>query len=113
GDARVVVAGGVDQETGAMHEPMPDSEQPAPAEPAAQDAPPTVTEAPYPVPDQTGGAIAGESDDISATPDDPAVRPLVMKSARDWADALIDRTGRNELLICRDRGKLGLDAAKP
>ncbi len=96
-----------------MHEPMPDSEQPAPVEPAAQDAPSPVSEAPHPVPDQTGDAIAGESDDITATPDDPAVRPLVMKSARDWADTLIDRTGRNELLICRDRGKLGLDAAKP
>src|SRR5262249_54643215 len=28
-------------------------------------------------------------------------------------DALIDRTGRNELLVCRERGKLNLDAAKP
>ncbi len=43
----------------------------------------------------------------------PTDRRLALKAAHDWADSLIDRTGRNELLICRDRGKLALDDAKP
>src|SRR5215813_458740 len=34
-------------------------------------------------------------------------------AAKVWADTLIDRTGRNELLYCKDRGKILLDDADP
>jgi len=40
-------------------------------------------------------------------------RQRVLDAARKWADSLIDQTGRNELLYCRDRGKLLLDDAPP
>ncbi len=39
----------------------------------------------------------------------PARRQRVVEVAHAWADSLIDQTGRNQLLFCRDRGKLLLD----
>ena len=39
----------------------------------------------------------------------PGRRQRIVEVAHGWADSLIDQTGRNQLLFCRDRGKLLLD----
>ena len=36
-----------------------------------------------------------------------------VRAASVWADTLIDKTGRNELLYCKDRGKILLGLAEP
>ena len=37
----------------------------------------------------------------------------MVRAAREWADGLIDQTRRNELLYCKDKGKILLDDADP
>ncbi|HKE66566.1 MAG TPA: AAA domain-containing protein [Micromonosporaceae bacterium] len=43
----------------------------------------------------------------------PTAQAAAVDAARVWADSLIDKTGRNELLYCKDRGKIRLDGADP
>jgi len=54
---------------------------------------------------------------LAETPAAPTELPPAHRAAADaakvWADTLIDRTGRNELLFCKDRGKILLDGADP
>src|SRR5690606_7371142 len=49
----------------------------------------------------------------SGIPKSQAARVSVIHAARKWADELIDRSGRNEMLFCKDRSKLLLDDADP
>src|SRR5690348_8399211 len=74
-----------------------------------------------PPPTELLAATPAAPTETPAAPTEPPAGPVDLPpahraaadAAKVWADTLIDRTGRNELLFCKDRGKILLDGADP
>jgi very-short-patch-repair endonuclease len=63
-----------------------------------------------PISSSTDSAVASH---VSVDAAAGAASGPTIEAAKTWADTLIDRTARNELLYCKDRGKIHLDDAVP